>query len=266
MATPFNRDRFWWCTEFTGSQTVSDQISDKSKLVIRLSQSPLLLISGSGSLAQLSRSLLPQKTYIFILIKIIVQFFECQIPERVLVTGDVSTCKRFSKVSHRCEAKMCGLSLLAIFTFWVLTLWHITIVLYSTHQRLWQQNLSPSLMGSKQARLNATKSVLVYVITRLKQSLNTISRPILAKTKRRKNFKFVTKTLDWLLWKNANSANFLNRWFLKTRKASVQSKTAPNTFSRPILSKSQKGKKFQFLTKRPLKKCKFCDLLKSMFL
>ena len=61
MATPFNRDRFWWCTEFNGSQTVSDQISDKSKLVIRLSQSPSLLISGSGSLAQLSRSLLPQK-------------------------------------------------------------------------------------------------------------------------------------------------------------------------------------------------------------
>ena len=49
---------------------------------------------------------LPQKTYIFILIKIIVQFFECQIPERVLVTGDISICKRFSKVSHRCEAKM----------------------------------------------------------------------------------------------------------------------------------------------------------------
>ena len=36
---------------------------------------------------------------------------------RVLVTGDVSICKRFSKVSRRCETKMCGLSLLAIFTF-----------------------------------------------------------------------------------------------------------------------------------------------------
>ena len=103
--------------EFTGSQTVSDQISDKSKLVIRLPQSPSLLISGSGSLAQLSRSLLPQKTYIFILIKNVVQFFECQIPETVLLTEAISICKRFSKVSHRCEAKMCGLSLLAIFTF-----------------------------------------------------------------------------------------------------------------------------------------------------
>ena len=45
---------------------------------------------------------------LFILIKIIVQFFECKIPERVLVM--------FSKASHLCEAKMCGLSLLAIFT------------------------------------------------------------------------------------------------------------------------------------------------------
>ena len=41
---------------------------------------------------------------------------KCKIPERV------SICRRFSKVSHRCEAKMCGLSLLAIFTFWVFTL------------------------------------------------------------------------------------------------------------------------------------------------
>ena len=53
---------------------------------------------------------------LFILIKIIVQFFECKIPERVLLM--------FSKASHLCEAKMCGLSLLAIFTLWVFTLWH----------------------------------------------------------------------------------------------------------------------------------------------
>ena len=50
---------------------------------------------------------------------------------RVLVTGDVSICKRCTKVSHRCETKMCGLSLLTIFTFWVSTLWYITLVLYS---------------------------------------------------------------------------------------------------------------------------------------
>ena len=36
---------------------------------------------------------------------------ECKIPERVLLTeATTSICKKFSKVSHRCEAKMCGLS------------------------------------------------------------------------------------------------------------------------------------------------------------
>ena len=40
-----------------------------------------------------------EKLYIFKLIKIIVQFFECKIPERVLLTGAISICKRFSKVS-----------------------------------------------------------------------------------------------------------------------------------------------------------------------
>ena len=65
-------------------------------------------------------------------IKIIVQFFECKVPERVLLNGAISICRRFSKASHRFEAKMCGLSLLAIFcTFWVYTLWYATLVLYS---------------------------------------------------------------------------------------------------------------------------------------
>ena len=95
-------------------------------------------------------------------IKIIVQFFECRIPERVLLNGAISICRRFSKVSHRFEAKMCGLSLLAIFTFWVFTLWHITLVLYSKRK---SSITSPAPLTtnliSKQARLNATKSVLV---------------------------------------------------------------------------------------------------------
>ena len=64
-------------------------------------------------------------------IKIVVQFFECKIPEIVLLNGTISICRRFSKVSHLFEAKLCGLSLPAIFTFWVFTLWHITRVLYS---------------------------------------------------------------------------------------------------------------------------------------
>ena len=47
---------------------------------------------------------------LLILIKIMVQFFECKIPERVLLNGAISICRRFSKVSHEFEAKMCGLS------------------------------------------------------------------------------------------------------------------------------------------------------------
>ena len=98
-------------------------------------------------------------------IKSIVQFFECRIPERVLLNGAISICRRFSKVSQRFEAKMCGLFLLAIFTFWVYTLWHTTFVLYS------KRKSSITALGplttkliSKQARLNVTKSVLVFII------------------------------------------------------------------------------------------------------
>ena len=47
----------------------------------------------------------------------VLSFFECKIRERVLLTGAISICRRFSKASHRCEAKMFGLSLLANFTF-----------------------------------------------------------------------------------------------------------------------------------------------------
>ena len=46
-------------------------------------------------------------------IKVIVQFLECKISERVLLNGAISICRKFSKVSHRFETKMCGLSLLA---------------------------------------------------------------------------------------------------------------------------------------------------------
>ena len=74
-------------------------------------------------------------------IKIIVQVFECIIPERVLRNGAISICRRFSKVSHRFEAKMCSLSLLANFTFRVTT-----------------------KLISKQARLDATKGVPVFWI------------------------------------------------------------------------------------------------------
>ena len=35
--------------------------------------------------------------------------------DKELIRGAISKCRRFSKASHRFEAKMCGLSLLAIF-------------------------------------------------------------------------------------------------------------------------------------------------------
>ena len=95
-------------------------------------------------------------------IKIIVQFFECRIPERVLLNGAISICRRFSKVSHRFEAKMCGLFLLAIFTFWLFTLWHITLILHSKRK---SSITAPAPLttkrNSKQARLNANKSVFI---------------------------------------------------------------------------------------------------------
>ena len=50
----------------------------------------------------------------------------------------LSICKRFAKASHWCEGKMCGLSLLAIFTFWLL---------YSKQESSisrWEQNISAS--------------------------------------------------------------------------------------------------------------------------
>ena len=100
-------------------------------------------------------------------IKIIVQFLECKIPERVLLNGAISICRRFSKVSHRFEAKMCGLPLLAIFTFWVFTLSQTTLVLYSTRKSsiTAPAPLTTKLI-SKQARLNATKRVLVLLSQR----------------------------------------------------------------------------------------------------
>ena len=61
---------------------------------------------------------------LLISIKIIVQCFECKIPERVLLNGAISICRRFLKVSHRFKAKMCGLSLLAV--FYVLSIYIMT--------------------------------------------------------------------------------------------------------------------------------------------
>ena len=48
-----------------------------------------------------------EAVYILIMIKIIVQFFEGKIPERVLLTGAIAMCKQLSKASVPwCKAKM----------------------------------------------------------------------------------------------------------------------------------------------------------------
>ena len=67
---------------------------------------------------------------------------------------------------------MCGLSLLAIFTFWVFTLWHTTLVLYSKRKSSITASapLTTKLI-SKQVRLNATKSVLVTLIAEADRAL-----------------------------------------------------------------------------------------------
>ena len=62
------------------------------------------------------------QTAVFMLIKIIVQYFECKIPERALPSLEqYQFVKSFQKFSHWFEAKMRGLSLFVIFTFGVFT-------------------------------------------------------------------------------------------------------------------------------------------------
>ena len=82
-------------------------------------------------------------------------------PERVL-TGVISICRRFSKISHRFEDKMSGLSLLAI--FYVLTVYimtYITRFVFQTKSSITAPAPLTTKRIFKQVRLNATKSVLV---------------------------------------------------------------------------------------------------------
>ena len=127
--------RFWYLIKRTTNSTGIRANWIKCllyKILLNLHIFPVLKKNCTEPyLGPLHRSYICIKYYISVLIKIIVQFLECKIPERVLLTGVRSICKTFSKVSHRCEAKMYGLSLLAIFTFWVFTLWHMTLILYS---------------------------------------------------------------------------------------------------------------------------------------
>ena len=114
---------------------------------------------------------------LLIRIKIIVQFFECKIPERVLLNGAISICRRFSKVSHWFEAKMCGLS---FSLFWAFTLWHKTLVLYSKRK---SSITAPAPLTtkviSKQARLKVLRAFLL-VIRSIDLDAIFIAVPVLA--------------------------------------------------------------------------------------
>ena len=94
----------------------------------------------------------------FILIKIIVQFYWVYW-KRSPHWRNIN----MQRVFKGFTAKICGLSLLAILTLWVFTLWHITLVLYSKRKSSISAPADQKVI-SKQARLNATKSILVIII------------------------------------------------------------------------------------------------------
>ena len=80
-------------------------------------------------------------------------------------------------------SRLCGLSLLSIFTFWVFTLWHITLVLYS--KRKSSITAPPPLTtkliskphGLQVSETRPTKSVLVFLrIVRIERSLLLAAR------------------------------------------------------------------------------------------
>ena len=131
------------------------------KVLLNLHISPVLIMNKNCTEPYLVRYI--KAIYIYT-DKIIVQFFECKIPERVLLTGAISICRGFSKASHRCEAKMCSLSLLANFKFGVFTVMtYDTRFVFQTKNVAKEHQLTIKFI-SKQARLNATKSVLVFFV------------------------------------------------------------------------------------------------------
>ena len=81
--------------------------------------------------------------------KIIVQFFKCKIPERVFLNGAISICRRFSKVSHRFEATMCGLSLLALFLFEYIHLRHATLICQGEYSKRKSSITAPGPLTTK---------------------------------------------------------------------------------------------------------------------
>ena len=74
--------------------------------------------------------------YIFILIKIIVQYLSVNSLKEFTSLEQYQDVQGFQRFHTGVKlSRMCGLSLPAIFTFWVFRLWHITLVLYSKRKR-----------------------------------------------------------------------------------------------------------------------------------
>ena len=99
-----------------------------------------------------------QRSYVYFILteswapdtdKIIVQFFECKIPERVFLNGAISICRRFSKVSHRFEATMCGLSLLALFLSEYIHLRHATLICQGEYSKRKSSITAPGPLTTK---------------------------------------------------------------------------------------------------------------------
>ena len=94
-----------------------------------------------------------------------------------------------------------------------------------------------------------------------KTSPDTLSPPILPKTKRRKNFKVLTKTMAQPLYENANFVTFLNECFYSPQRLVFYLHRAQTPFLALFRQKRKEDKMTNFF---PLEKCKFCDFLKSM--
>ena len=103
-----------------------------------------------------------------------------------------------------------------------------------------------------------------------KTSPNIFTCPFFAKNEKKKKFQIFDQNHGLTLLEKCKFCDFFKSTFLQARTASLLSKTSPNTFSRLILPKKKKKKKFQIFDQNhglpPLGKCKFCDFLKPMFL
>ena len=86
--------------------------------------------------------------------------------------------------------------------------------------------------------------------------------PFCIKTKGGKSLNFLTKTMDYPLWKSAN-LGFFNPGFYGIKRLSLYNYTKHFFLIHFVLR--QRIKKAEFFDKTPVEKCKFWAFLKSMF-